>query len=377
MTLVCLSPNGVDRYQTDAPPETVLVATMKGVVRLTRSGRIWTVGETTLPDLHISSLMREPKRGAVFAGIHGTGLYRSHDGGRNWHLAMNGIAEAHVFSLASVEKPTGVELYAGTEPARLYRSSDHGDSWHELTALRAVPGHETWDFPAPPFVAHVKNVAFDPRDPRIMYVCVEQGALLKSDDAGASFHELHFQTKDYVLNKDAHRIVFNPRNPQEIYLDGGEGISKSRDGGQSWERLATPSMRVAYPDHLYCSPEEDNVVFVAGGGTWPNIWRETGDAKSTIVCSRDGGRNWAQLKGGLPEDLAGNIEAATMVSWPGGFGFFAGTTDGDVFASFDKGASWERIAAGLPPVTKCVHYRNLVMGREHAKKLAQAAAASR
>jgi photosystem II stability/assembly factor-like uncharacterized protein len=373
MTLVCLSPNGVDTYQTAGPPDDVLVGTLGGVIRVSRARGSdgWRAEASGLDGLHVSSLLREPSRGAVFAGIHGGGLYRSTDDGRSWSETTDGLAHDHVFSLAYVDKRGRIELYAGTEPAHLYRSRDYGATWQELPALAAVPGRDTWDFPAPPFTAHVKNVAFDPRNPDVMYVCVEQGALLKSEDGGNSFRQLQFQDDTFTLNNDAHRIVFNRANPDEIYVDGGECISRSRDAGETWERLSSPAMRVAYPDHLYLSPDDPQTIFVAGGGAWPGVWRTTGSARSAIACSRDGGRSWTQLGGGLPEELAGNIEAATQVTWPGGFGFFAGTTDGEVFASFDKGATWSRIADNLPPVSKCIHYRNLIMGREAVAKAAQ------
>jgi hypothetical protein len=54
------------------------------------------------------------------------------------------------------------------------------------------------------------------------------------------------------------------------------------------------------------------------------------------------------------------------VQWPGGFGFFAGTTDGEVFCSEDRGNSWHCIATGLPAVSKCIHHLNLESGRRLA-----------
>ncbi|MEK7215123.1 MAG: hypothetical protein AAB289_05980 [Chloroflexota bacterium] len=48
-----------------------------------------------------------------------------------------------------------------------------------------------------------------------------------------------------------------------------------------------------------------------------------------------------------------------MNVWPGGFALFAGTTDGDVFASEDGGDTWSTIAAGLPAVSKTSHYQGL------------------
>jgi photosystem II stability/assembly factor-like uncharacterized protein len=212
-------------------------------------------------------------------------------------------------------------------------------------------------------MAHVKHVTADPRDERVLYVCVEQGALLKSLDAGETFQQLFFEDASCRYNNDTHRIVFDPRNPDHIYLDGGDGIFSSPDAGRTWEHLATPSMRVAYPDQLFLAPDNPDTLFVVGGGTPPNLWRSTGDAKSAIVRSRDGGRTWAALGNGLPAALSGNLEAATLVTWPGGYGFFAGSTDGEVFFSRDRGESWELVASALAPVSKCVHFGNLAQGR--------------
>ena len=117
---------------------------------------------------------------------------------------------------------------------------------------------------------------------------------------------------------------------------------------------------MAYPDAMFCSPETNGVVYVAGAGARPGSWRKTGTADAAFMRSRDHGATWELLS--LPE-LRGNIEAATLVEWPGGYGFFAGTTDGEVFASTDRGDTWTQLAGGLPAVSKCVHAANLVAGR--------------
>jgi photosystem II stability/assembly factor-like uncharacterized protein len=370
MVLVCLSPNGVDTYELTQQPDKLLVATQKGVVHVERKpdAQHWSVAGTSLDGLHISSLMREPVHGRLFAGVHGRGLYCSKDDGKSWQPAMNGVAHEHVFSLSLIKKGSEVELYAGTEPAHLYRSTDYGETWQELKALQSVAGRENWNFPAPPHVAHAKHVAGDPRDPRRMYVCVEQGALLVSDDAGASFREIHFQTETYKQNKDVHRVIFNPHNLDEIYVPGGDGISRSCDGGKTWEHLTTPEMRLAYPDHFYIPAAAGGDLFAVGGGTPPNMWRQTGNARTAVVTSKDRGKTWQQLRGGLPEEIAGNFEAATMMTWPGGFGFLTGSTDGEIYASFDQGQTWALIAENVGAVSKCVHARNIEIGRAAARQ---------
>jgi len=373
---VCLSPNGVDVYHVDSAPTSLLVGTMDGVVELQSAGEsgAWNAVNRSLGGLHIGSLMSEPVRGALFAGVHGEGLYRSLDAGHRWESDLPGLTVPHVFSLACDRRGDAVTLYAGTEPARLFRSRNGGDSWSELPGLASAPSRDKWWFPAPPHIAHVKHVATDPRDERVIYVCVEQGALLKSSDGGEHFEQLLFEDAGCRYNNDAHRIVFNPENPDEIFLDGGDGIFRSPDAGRTWEHVATPSMRVAYPDHLYLAPDDPKTLFAVGGGDPPNIWRSSGNARSTIVKSRDGGHSWNQIGGGLLSSLPGNLEAATLVSWPGGYGFFAGSTDGEVFCSLDRGEHWNRIADSLPPVSKCVHHGNLVKGRALVAAAAAAAA---
>ena len=365
---VCLSPNGLDTYDVAAAARRLLVGTVDGVFVLApNEADMWAVDAHVLQGHHVESLMSVPGTKTVFAGMHGTGFYRSRDEGLTWSPVPTDIGRI-VFTLACVREKDGMALYAGTEPAALFRSRDDGDSWEELPALRAVPSSSRWDFPPPPHIAHVKHVTADPRDSQILYVCVEQGALLKSLDGGKSWIDLEYDDPSYRLNRDTHRIVFSPTNPDHIYLDGGDGIAMSEDAGHTWTRLTTPAMRVAYPDQLFFSPTSDDTLFAVGGGTPPNIWRQTGKASTAIVRSDDRGRTWRHVGGGLPDgdQIHGNLEAATMIRWPGGFGFFAGSSDGEIYASFDEGTHWRLIASGLPSVSKGVHHANLLTGRAKA-----------
>src|SRR6202789_1419885 len=357
LEMACLSPNGVDTYDLSSAPHRLLVGTIDGVVKLMRDeSNRWERSARALQGHHVESVMLLPGTETAFAGTHGTGLHRSRDGGNTWTAVGKNLGSI-IFTLAYVKEADGLALYAGTEPAGLFRSRDGGDTWHELAGLKAVPSAGRWNFPAPPHIAHVKHVTADPRDSCILYVCVEQGALLKSYDGGETFADVEYDDKTYRLNRDTHRVVFTPGDPDRIYLDGGDGIARSEDAGKTWARVTTPAMRVAYPDQLFISPDDDRVLFVVGGGTPPNIWRQTGKASTAIVRSDDRGQTWRHVGGGLPDgdQIQGNLEAATLVRWPGGFGFFAGSSDGEVFASIDKGRTWTLISEALPPVSKCVH----------------------
>lgn len=364
---ICLSHGGPSTYSSSAPSHEVLVGTVRGVVTIHRgkSGD-WQVSSSALEHLHISALMIEPRSGLIFAGAHQGSLYASSDLGKSWEPRDRGLTQKDVYCLNSVVQDDKVKIYAGTEPAHLFESEDLGETWHELTSLLSVPSVSKWTFPGPPHLAHVKNITFDPRDPRVIYVTVEVGGVLKSRDGGSSWEELHgfdtdisFDLPEGAYPDDVHRLLVRPSNPERLYISGGIGICHSQDGGSSWEHLTTTSMRVGYPDALLIHPGRDDLMFTGGAMANPRSWRETHVADAGIARSRDGGKSWEVLHQGLPERIRGNIEAMGLEVWNGSCSLFAGTTDGEIFYSDDEGDSWAKIMAGLPPISKGGHYLRL------------------
>jgi photosystem II stability/assembly factor-like uncharacterized protein len=350
---VCLSPNGSNTFHEREAPRRVLVGTRDGVVTLDRNGATWQRTGHSLPGSHIATLMREGD--TVFAGIHGSGLHASTDDGMTWEPRMRGLAHQHVFALAA----SGATVYAGTAPPHLYKSDDQGHTWHELPALASLPGREQWTF-GPENLPHIKHITFDPRDRQTLWVCVEQGALLKSTDGGATWMELDgfYDAERFKFYKDVHRVVFDPHDASSIFVTGGDGLMHSADSGASWDRLTTREHRIGYPDALFFSPDGRDMI-MSGAASFPGSWREKGTANATIMKSRDRGRTWQAMDRGLPSHLANNIEATTMVSWPGGWGFFIATLDGNIHMSENGGESWALIASGLPLIAKAHHWRYL------------------
>jgi photosystem II stability/assembly factor-like uncharacterized protein len=365
--IACISPGGLSLSSDDASAKRIFVATLAGVWTLQRasSNEPWEVVGHALDEHHVGSLVHLPEHGLTFAGAHSGGLFVSSDDGRTWATATNGIApeHRHVFSLAAHRRANQVVLYAGTEPAALYRSFDLGATWSELPGVRGVAGTENWNFPVPPHIAHVKNVAVHPSEPSVLYVCIEQGALLKSVDDGATWFELSsYASPDDRWYHDAHRIVFRQSDPADLYLTSGEGLYHSTDAGKTWTHLTTRHDRIGYPDALFIDPDDERTVYIAGSGTSPDAWTAgpNGSGNPGILRSRDGGKSWHELDNGLPRPVHGNIEALSLHRWQSNVAFYAGTAVGEIFASSDRGESWARIAAGLPPISKVGHYKKFV-----------------
>jgi photosystem II stability/assembly factor-like uncharacterized protein len=365
-----LTHGGSNVYTSTERPRQVWVGTQDGLVLLERSGGTeWRAAHRALRGLHISSMVSEPSQGQLFAGAFFGSLHASADGGKSWERRDRGLTYQDVYSLASAQLDGKVRIYAGTEPAHLFYSDDLGLHWTELPSLRAVPSVQDWSFPAPPHVAHTKFITFDPRTPDTIYACIEQGAFLKSADAGKSWAELN--TVGFLRDKnrpvehfyDVHRALIDPRDPERIYVTGGAGLYVTFNGGGGWERWTSSDWAEdVYPDGFVLNPRRPDVMFVSAAEHNPSTWRARGalaEAGGKIYRSEDGGRSWKRLAGGLPDRMKHEIGALCLVDWGEGYSVFAGTTGGEIYSSEDGGEHWTLIASGLAPISKKGHERLL------------------
>jgi photosystem II stability/assembly factor-like uncharacterized protein len=347
-----MSIGGPTVFETDAPADEIVVGTANGVVQLGRTERdgAWRETSRALAGLHVSNLVEDVERGRLFAGTHGDGIHASDDGGRTWRRMDRGVTHANIYAMTAARGADGVRVYAGTEPAHLFVTRDGGETWQELPALRSAPSVKDWMFPAPPHVAHVKHIAIDPRSADTVYASIEVGGAFKSTDGGRTWRQLR------GFFEDVHRIVVTAARPDELVMGNGIGVYRSGDGGETWEQLTDRSARIAYPDAVIIHPRDPDTVFMAGAICGPGDWRKTKTADARVARSRDGGRHWRYLEGGLPSHIHGNIEGFTLNAWPGGSALFAATTDGDVFLSEDEGDTWTTIARRIGAVSKGGHY---------------------
>ena len=354
---IALSHGGSTIYSSSSRSNEVWVGTREGIVVIERdsTGSGWNVARCTLTDKHIGAILREPQSGLTFAGAYHGSVHVSADEGRTWESRNKGLTEHDVYSIASVQRNGRPRLYLGTEPAHLFYSDDLGMHWSELPALRSVPSVPSWKFPAPPHLAHAKCLNFDPQDPDTVYVCIEVGGLLKSGDAGQTWQDLH------GIYEDVHRLVMHPQKSKQMYVVTGRGLYVTFDGGESFEQwISRPSEVGNYPDGLVLHPRQPELMFIGAAEYGPGSWRKTHFAGARISRSRDGGKTWEVLRNGLPDRLQASIEAMCLEDWGESVSVFAATTAGEVYCSDDAGEHWSRIISGLAPISKGGHYQNLV-----------------
>ena len=350
-----LSHGGSTIYSSPSLSQEVLVGTKEGVAIIAREGSGWKLAHRALTDKHISAIIIEPESGLTFAGAFHGSIHASPDGGRTWEPRANGLSEANVYSLASARINGHTRLFAGTEPAHLFISDDLGRHWSEVPSLRSVPSVPKWSFPAPPHIGHVKHINFEPQNPTTMYASVEVGGLLKSTDAGEHWQEFP------SLYEDVHRTMIHPSNPKFLYAVTGRGLYISPEGGATWDQWTRREDEIGgYPDGFVFRPSDPKTIFMTAAHDAPGTWRTTHFAGARISRSKDGGRSWEVLRNGLPDRLQASIEAFCLEEAGKSSAIFAATTAGEILSSEDDGESWKQIISGLAPISKGGHYRALV-----------------
>jgi hypothetical protein len=248
-------------------------------------------------------------------------------------------------------------VFVGALPAHLYVSEDRGGTWRELPAFRKAKSVDKWTFPPPPRIGHIKDIVLD--GDRLL-VGVEIGSLQVSEDFGQSFVELPVDPDPQEC--DIHRILVHPARPDRIIIANGiVGMMASEDGGKSFFEMKMP-LDANYPDAIVIHPEQPDLLFMSAGVGWPVHWYELGRARGKIFRSRDAGKTWNRLLGGLPNGQRALFSALTIEAYSDGYSLYAADTDGQVFESLDDGDSWT-IIADVPPVSKADFYKGLVRDR--------------
>lgn len=355
--IVLLSPGGDYSFRHGASADTLIAGTTDGIFILERSDRgEWSIAHRALQGCFVSSVTAKAD-GTLFAATHGVGMARSDDDGRTWRWINNGLGQFDLWSARVVALNGRERVYAGSMPAHLYVSGD-GESWRELEALRQAPTRSQWFFPPPPHLGHVKEIVGHLG--KRLLIGIEVGALLVSDDEGETFQELPVDPDP--RDCDIHHVAVHQAMPDRIIISNGlANMMTSEDGGKTWRRGPT-APGLDYPDPLVMHPGDPNILFVAGAVGWPSHWYQINRSRTKIARSRDGGKSWERLLGGLPDGARPIFGAMTIEAWDNGYVVYAGDSDGQIFETRDGGDHW-RMIAEIGPMSKGDFYRALAKGR--------------
>ena len=326
---------------------TLFIASSDGLLVARRQRERWHT-ERQLEGTAIACIASDPLRPEhVYCGTYGQGVWRSVDAGASWVSIAEGIHSSDILSIAvsSVERVDGVGVvYAGSEPTALFRSQDGGSTWRECLGLTALPSATTWSFPPKPWTHHARWITLDPLLAGRVWVCIEAGALVRSDDSGQTW-----QDRQPGAPYDTHTLRAHPLAPDRLYAAAGDGLMapgagymESRDGGTSWERLGQ-GLHHHYLWGLAVDPADPDTIIVSAA-VGPQQAHNPSVAAATLY-RKSASQGWhevspvAERAGALAYSLSANIAEPGV--------FYAASNQG-CYRSPDAGLHWEQMAIAWP-----------------------------
>ncbi len=243
-------------------------------------------------------------------------------------------------------------IYVGASVGGVWKSVDGGDTWQ---AIFDNVGSLS-----------IGNLAIDPQNPDVLYVGT--GEANGSATSGAFFGDGLYKTTDggetwkhIGLEKSQHigRIVVDPNDSQKIWVAAAgnlystnpeRGVYQSDDGGETWQQSLYISDSTACID-LVVHPDSSHIIYAAMWERVRHVWgRVYGGQTSGIYRSKDGGKNWVQLKNGLPQSdtQTGRIGLAIAKSRPDIL-YAAYSTDSvhnyfdGIYKTANGGDSWQEV----------------------------------
>jgi photosystem II stability/assembly factor-like uncharacterized protein len=207
----------------------------------------------------------------------------------------------------------------------------------------------------------VSDLAVRADRPSTFYVALGTGGLMKTTNAGTTWGAVF--EKEAVASIGA--VALSPQNASIVWVGTGEansrnssswgnGVYRSDDAGGSWKHLgleATHNIGRIVPD-----PSDSNLVHVAALG---RLWGE--NPERGVFRTTDGGRTWAHtlradartgavdlvMAPGDPSTLYAAMYTRLRTPWS----YQSGSESGGIFRSRDRGRTWQKLAGGLPKRT--------------------------
>ena len=262
---------------------------------------------------------------------------------RIWALVAGGADEPGV-------------LWCGTLPGGLFRSRDDGQSWQFVRSLWDHPSRKFWtgggaDLPG------IHSICIDPRNARHVSIAISTGGIWHTSDAGETWTQRgHGMRAEYMPPEqahepnaqDVHSLAQCQAAPQRMWVQHHNGIFVSSDEGHNFTEItnAKPS---AFGFPVVVHPREPDTAWFV-----PEIKDEKRipvDGKLVVSRTRDGGKTFETLSKGLPQSHAYDVVYRHALAIDdSGDRLAMGSTTGGLWVSEDQGESWACVSHTLPPV---------------------------
>jgi photosystem II stability/assembly factor-like uncharacterized protein len=293
------------------------------------------------------------KAGLLFVGTEDGIVLFSDPGGVGRWLRIGQELRGQVVRAIWPAADTPLVVLAAVEGAGLQRSADGGQSWQQALDVeaRAIAGG-------------------DRHEPHRMYASTPDGAIYRSDDAGANW--LAAPQGAWPAGSDT-RLIAAGADALTLYLGLDNGtVWASADGGTQWARYGTalPAGVTALaesqikPGYIYALAGDTLYSCIAAQAEWQHIETAPASAALAVLAGKEPAILLARGAGGLARsDDAGAswADVGPDVAWEGGVMAvaavryhmdmaLAGSSGGQLAQSADRGRTWQILKQGLASI---------------------------
>ncbi|MEZ4633606.1 MAG: exo-alpha-sialidase [Caldilineaceae bacterium] len=357
----------------------VLVGTSKGAFILTSDEKRqdWAVNGPIFAGweiYHMKGSALNPDRiyASQSTGWFGQLIQRSDDGGKTWEpvgneFAYDGVTGTHQwydgtqhpweFTRVWHLEPSlhdAETVYAGVEDAAIFRSTDGGATWHELPGLRNTKGN-LWQPGAGGMCLH--TILLDPSNKDRMYVAISAAGAFRTDDGGESWKPINqglvspweLPEGNAEVGHCVHNLALHPSHPDVVFMQKHWDVLRTDNAGDLWHEISG-NLPSDFGFPIAVHAHEPETVYVIPIKSDSEHYPPEG--KLRVYRSRSGGNEWEALTNGLPQEncYVNVLRDAMAVDTLDGCGIYFGTTGGQVYASADGGDTWQAIVHDLPKV---------------------------
>jgi photosystem II stability/assembly factor-like uncharacterized protein len=246
-------------------------------------------------------------------------------------------------------------LWAGALPAGLFRSDDRGEHWQQVSALWNVPERDKW-FGGGYDDAGIHSISPDPREPGRVFVAISCGGVWDSQDGGDSWSlrgdglvatYMPPEQAGVRETQDPHGVARCLAAPDTMWMQHHCGIFRSTDAGATWTQLKLPGDDFGFAVAAHPS-DPLTVWFVPAVKDELRVPR---DGAFAVTRTRDGGKSWEWLTAGLPQcDAYDLVYRHGLDVDPSGTQLAMGSITGSLWVSDNAGEGWQLVNAHLPPI---------------------------
>ncbi|MBP9104179.1 MAG: hypothetical protein KBF82_09970 [Chitinophagaceae bacterium] len=262
----------------------------------------------------------------------------------------------------------GKTIYVGTAGGGIWKTTNGGASFNSIFDK---------------YCQSIGAIAVDPKNPKVIFagtgesnmrntVSIGDG-LYKSNDGGSNWRKVGLENTEHIAD-----IVINPKNSDIIYVAApgplwskskDRGLYKSSDGGKTFDKILFISEDAGCAD-VAVDPEHPDTVYAS---TWEFRRKpysfNSGGIGSGMWKSTDGGKNWKELKNGLPPKPFGRIAFAIAPSAPQNIVAIVEAAETGLYISADGGESWKKQSASMNVVSRPFYFATIVIDPNDPKRV--------